>query len=125
MCRDGQLDDGLTGPQTTQASSNIGLLAWMEYLITIRVRLSRSDIKSTTEHLIILVDYMPRTDYTKTLLIQRWYYHDHQSRESYLYQERQRLREEQKLQPKMTCADYVKILNDYNAKKAEENMSKV
>jgi len=41
MCRDGQLDDGLTGPQTTQASSNIGLLAWMEYLMTIRVRLSR------------------------------------------------------------------------------------
>ncbi len=67
---------------------------------------------------------MPRTDYTKTLLIQRWYYHDHQPRESYLYQERLRLREEQKLQPKMTCADYVKILNDYNAKKARENVSK-
>jgi len=64
---------------------------------------------------------MPRSDYKRTLLVQRWYYQDHKERDKHIYEERKRLRQEQKLQPKMTCEAYVKILNDYNAKQNKEN----
>jgi hypothetical protein len=53
---------------------------------------------------------MPRTDYNRQLLLQRWAYYDHKERYSELYQERKRLRQEQALQPKMTCQDYIKLL---------------
>jgi hypothetical protein len=53
---------------------------------------------------------MPRTDYNRQLLLQKWEYYDHRERYSDLYYERKRLKMEQALQPKMTCADYIKLL---------------
>jgi hypothetical protein len=53
---------------------------------------------------------MPRSDYKRQLLLQHWDYHTHKERYSELYYERKRLKQEQSLQPKMTCDDYIKLL---------------